>query len=91
MFGELLRLGVNQEIGDVVGQGATEQKFHREVINALGVALPVSLLGFQPALRKHVAHGTRDGFELVAVGSFRFRDDLVERDMTLIQGIGVTG
>ena len=91
MFGELLRIRVKPKIGDVVGQGAAEQKFHREVINALGVALPVSLLGFQPALRKHIADGTRDGFELVAVGSFRFRDDLVERDVPLIKRIGVAG
>ena len=91
MFGEFLCIGVNQEIGDIVGQSATEQIFHREVVNALGVALPVSLLGFQPALRKHVAHGTRDGFEFVAGGSFRYRDDLVIRDVPLIKSVGVTG
>ena len=54
LFGELPRLRVKLEIGDVVRQRAAEQKLHREVIDALGVALPAGLLGFQPALRKHV-------------------------------------
>ena len=70
VFGELLRIRAKPKIGDIVGQGATEEKSHGKVVNALGVALPASLFGFQPALRKHVANGTRDGFELVAVGSF---------------------
>lgn len=91
MFGELFRIRLKPKIGDIVGQGATEQKFHREVVNALGVALLAGLLGFQPALREHVAHGMRDGLELVAGGSFRFRDDLVERDVPVIKSIGVTG
>ena len=91
LFGELLRIQVKPKIGDIVGQGAAEQKFHRKVVNALGVALPVGLFGFQPALRKHVAHGTRDGFELVAGGGFRFRDDLVECDMPLVKGIVAAG
>ena len=91
VFGELLRLRDNEEIGNIVGQGATEQKFHREVIDALGIALPVGLFGFQPALRKHVADRPRNGLELVAVGGFRFRDDMVERNVPLIKRIGVAG
>src|ERR1035441_5037284 len=43
MFGELLRVRVKPKIADIVGQSAAEQKFHREVVNALGVTLPARL------------------------------------------------
>ena len=43
---KLPRFGINPQVRNVVCQRAAEQELHREIIDALGVPLPVSLLGF---------------------------------------------
>ncbi len=91
VLAQVLPGGINLEVCDVVRQRTTEQEFHREIIDSLGVALPVGVFGLEPALRKHVAHGAGDGFILVARCRFGVADHLVEGQMPLVKGIGVAG
>ena len=89
LLAELLPRRIRGQVGDVVGQRAADQKFQRQIINPFGVALLVGLLGLEPALRKHVAHGTGDGFKLVAGGESVRRQDLVEGEVPLVKGVCV--
>ena len=56
-----LTSGFEEEVQDVVGQGAPDQELHGEVVDALGVLALVGLLGAQPPLREDVPHGAGDG------------------------------
>ena len=82
---------VEPQVDDIVGQRATHEKFEREIINALGVALLVGLLRLEPPLRKHVANRARNGFEFVPRRGGGDGDDLIEREVALVKGIIAAG
>ena len=42
--------GIEHQVGDVIRQRPAHQKLKRQVIDALGVSLPVCLLGLEPTL-----------------------------------------
>ncbi len=55
---------VHQRLGGkvhhVVAQGAAEQEFQREIVDALGLRFFTCSLGFHPAMRDEIAHQTAD-------------------------------
>jgi hypothetical protein len=51
----------------------------------------VRLLRLEPALRQHVADRACDGFEFVAVGRRTNRNDLIERQVPLVQSVVAPG
>src|SRR5262249_17807022 len=66
---------------------APDEKFHREVVNALCILLLVSRLGLDPPLRQNVAHGTGEGLEpLARAGDYRI-DGPIEDQMSFIQRV----
>jgi hypothetical protein len=78
---------IELEIRHVVGQGAADEKLHREVIDALGILALVNVLRLHPAPRENVSHRASEGLETLArVGRCRFHD-VVEREMTLVERV----
>ena len=79
------------EVGDVVRQRPTEQKFHRQVVDALGIALLVGLLRLHPALREHVANRARGRLELVARRGLGDGAPLDQNQVPFVERFIVTG
>ena len=46
--------GIEEEIRDIVRQGAADQEFHGEIVNTLGVLALIGALRVQPSLREDV-------------------------------------
>jgi hypothetical protein len=89
--GDFLRKGVEQKIGDIVGERPSDQKFHRQIIDPLWVLPVIGAGGQNPALRQHIAHRTRRCLEALArPGGFRSAD-VVEKQVPLVQGVVATG
>src|SRR5579864_6009333 len=74
-----------QKIHNVVCERATDEKFHRKVVESFGVLLFIRLLCQQPALRQNVAHGPGKRLEPVARGRSRDIDATVEEEVPFIQ------
>ena len=77
--------GIQQQVGDIVGQRAADEKLHREVIDALGVLALVGVLGEHPPLRKDVPDGAGEGLKTIARVGAGHVDDVVKQQMPLIQ------
>ena len=78
---------IQQEIGDIVGQGTADQKLHRKIVNTFGVRLIVRLLRAHPALGKNIAHGTGQGLKLFPwAGGFQV-DDIIKQEMPFVESI----
>ena len=89
--GDLLHKGIEQKIGDIVGERSPDQKLHRQIIDPLRVLPVIGAVGQNPALRQHIAHRTRGCLEALArSGGFR-SDDVVEKQVPLVQGVVVAG
>ena len=78
-----LRLVVDAERVEVVGERAPEQELGREVVDPLGVDLRVRLLRLRPAIREPVAHRQREREEAVEVR--RVRGPLPERVRQVVE------
>jgi hypothetical protein len=50
-----------------MNERAADQKFHRQIVDALGIGSLVGLLGEQPALREQIAQRASDRLEAFAV------------------------
>ena len=83
--GDFLREGIEQKIGDIVGERPPDQKLHRQIVDPLRVLPVIGALGQNPTLRQHIPHRTRGGLEALAwPGSFR-SDDVVEEQVPLVK------
>ena len=78
---------IEQKISDVVGQRAADEELHRKVVEALGIAWVVGLLGEHPSLRKDVPHRAGKGLEPVARRGRGGVHRIVEEQMTFIECI----
>src|SRR5256885_16983038 len=79
-----------QQVRDVVGERAADQKFHREVVDTLGVHALVGLLRADPSLREDVTHGARERLvALTRTGGGRI-DNVVEEQVPLIERVSST-
>jgi hypothetical protein len=77
--------GVEQEVRDVVGQGAAQEELHREIVHALGIAALVGVLRAQPSLGEDVPHGAGEGLEAVPRAGGGQIDDVVEVQVPLVE------
>ena len=83
----LLRDRIEQQIRDIVGQRAADEKLHREVVDALRVLALVGVLRQHPALREDIPHGAGEGLKALARAGRRQIDDVVEEEMPLVERI----
>ena len=83
------RDGIEEKVRDIVGQRAADEKFHREIVNALGVLALIGLFGTHPSLRKNIAHGAGDGLKTLARADRRCFHDVVKDEVPLIKRIVV--
>ena len=81
------RDGIEEKVRDIVGQRAADEKFHREIVNALGVLALIGLFGTHPSLRKNIAHGAGDGLKTLARADRRRFHDVVKDEVALIKRI----
>ena len=79
---------IEQEVGDVVGQRAADEKLHREVVDALGVLALVGLLREHPALREDIPHGAGGASKRSPAVPPRRVDDVVEQQMAFVERVG---
>ena len=87
LLDSLLCDGIEEKVGDVVSQRATDEKLHREIIDALGVRALVGLLGLHPSLRQDIAHGAGNSLKALPwAGGYQF-DDVVENEMPFIKRV----
>ena len=82
--------GVEQEIGDVIGERTPNQVLHREIVNTLGVFPGVVFFGADPALRQEVADRAGQSLETFARDGGAGRDDVVKNQVALIGSIAGT-
>ena len=78
---------IEQEVRDVVGQRAADEKLHREIVDALGVLALVGVLREHPALREDVPHGAGEGLETLARAGGGQVDDVVEDEVPLVERV----
>lgn len=75
---------IEKQVSHVVGECATNEELHGEIVDALRVRLRIRVLGVYPSLREDVAHRPGEGLEsLTWTGSLRI-DYLVENEVALI-------
>ena len=87
LFGNL----VEKKVRDIVSQRTTDEKFHREIVNALGVLAVIGLLGPNPSLRKDITHGTSDGFKTLAIADLRRFHNVIKDEVALIKSVVRSG
>jgi hypothetical protein len=76
-----------QEVRGVVGEGAAEQKLHREVVHTLRVLSLIRFLGVNPSLREDVSHRAGEGLEPLPCIGGRQPDDVVEDEMAFVEPV----
>jgi hypothetical protein len=91
LLGRLSRQVIEKEVGDVVGERATDEEFHREVVDALRDLALVGLLRAHPSLGENVAHGAGHGLEALSSADRRIFHDVVEDEVSLVERIGRSG
>src|SRR5207248_1896745 len=82
---------VEPKIENVVTQRAADQKFHRQVINALRILAIIGVLGAVPALGKDVPYRARDRFVTFSWPDLGGIDAAVEHQMPLVKRIVAPG
>lgn len=83
--------GIQQHVGDVVGQRAADQKLHRQIVDAFRIQAIVSAFGPDPALRQHVPDRPRSGLEALARTRGQWIDDVVEQQVPLVESVVMPG
>ena len=91
LLDDFFRDGIEKKVRDIVGERAADEKFHREIVNALGVLALIGFLGMHPALRKNIAHGAGDGLKTLARADRRCFHDVVKDEVALIERIVRSG
>src|SRR5262245_57340014 len=76
---------IEEEVCDVVGQRAANEKFHREVINAFRILALIGLVGTYPSLRKDITHRAGEGFKTLARADLRSVYHVVKHHVSLIE------
>src|SRR3984885_1467317 len=88
MFSSCIRQKrIEQQVGDVVGQRTSDQKFHGEVIDAFGILSLISVLGQHPALRENVSHGTGERLKALTRTRYFGIDRSVKNEMPFIKSV----
>ena len=82
---------IKKKVRDIVSQRTTDEKFHRKVVNALGILAIIGLLCPNPSLREDIAHRMRDGFKTFAVTDRRRIHNVVKDEVTLIKRVVRSG
>jgi hypothetical protein len=88
---KMLQDRLEPEIGNIIREGSPHEVFHRKIIDPLGVALLVCLLGLNPALQEDVARRAGCGFKPFARSGFRGGNALIEHQMPFIKRIIAAG
>ena len=82
---------LEEQIQDVVGQGAPDQELHGEVVDPLGILALVGLLGAQPPLREDIPERASGGLVALRGPSSRRIHDVVEQEVTLVKRVARAG
>ena len=83
----LLDEGVEQQVGDIVGQRAPNEKLHRQVVDALRVLPPVGRLRVHPACREDIPDGACEGLKTLARTRSLQIDSIVEDQMAFVERV----
>ena len=87
LLDNLLHEGIEQQVGDIIGQRAANEKLHREIVDAFGVVALICFLRLHPALRQDIPHGVRHRLKTLTGAGHRQLDDVVEDEMAFIERI----
>ena len=91
LLDDFFRDGIEEKVRDIVGQRAADEKFHREIVNALGVLALIGFIGTHPSLRENIAHGAGDGLKTLARADRRCFHNVVKDEVALIKRIVRSG
>src|ERR1700691_1674710 len=78
---------IEQEIGKVVGQRTSNEKLHRQVIDAFGILSLISILGQYPTLSKNVSHGTGERLKALTRARYFGIDRPVKNQVSFIKSV----
>ena len=78
---------IKKKVRNIVGERAADEKFHREIVNALRILALIGFLGMHPSLRKNVAHGAGDGLKTLARADRRYFHDVVKDEVPLVERV----
>src|SRR5262249_48592229 len=81
---------IKEKVRDIVGQRAADEKFHGEIVDALGVGALVGLLSLDPSLREDIAHGAGEGLKTLASADRRHFHNVVKDEVPLVQCVGIS-
>ena len=79
--------GIEQEVRDIIGERASDEEFHREVVNPLWVGAVVGSVGAYPTLGQKVTDRAGEGIVVLASIRDRGIDAIVQKQVALIQPV----
>ena len=85
--GHRRELRLQHEVRDVVRERSTDQELHRQVVDPFRVLAVVGFCRLDPSLGEDVADGPRDGLVALAKARVLEGDDVVEREMALVERV----
>src|SRR5215469_14202368 len=88
MLGGVRENGIEQQIGNVVGQRTSDQEFHRKVVDAFDVVALVTALAGDPTLRQDVANRSRQRFKAFSRIRYCRVDGVIEKEVAFVESVG---
>src|SRR5262249_10066444 len=79
--------GIKEKVRYIVSQRTTDEEFHRKVVNTFGILALVCFLGFDPSLRKDIAHRVGKCFEALAIADLSRLQDVIKYEVALVERI----
>src|SRR5205809_6609360 len=80
----LAREATEQEVRDVVGQGAADQELHREIVDSFGILTLVGFLREHPALGEDVAHRASQSLKPLPRACGRQIHNVIEEEVAFV-------
>jgi len=78
---------IKQQIGDIVSQRSSDQEFHRQVIDALGVLAVVRGFGAHPTLRQDIPDRASHGPIALMRPGTRRSDSIVKQQVAFVKTV----
>ena len=91
LLNRLLCDRIEQQIGNVVGERAANEKFHREIVHSLRILAFVRVFGTYPSLRKDVTNRVSKRLKACSGIGYAEIHDVVKKKVALIERVVGSG
>src|SRR5206468_1654251 len=87
LLGSLLCHRIEEQIHDIIGKRAADEKLHGEVVDTFRVFLLIRVLRMDPSLGKDIPYGSSESFKALTWTGRLQTDDVVEDEVPLVERI----